>query len=161
MFNNLRTRIYNYCYPSIPAHKLKLYGKMHSLPLAVHRSTYYVYLITKRLFESMRCATELIELKTEPRSAQDGFIQFGVPLQTIQHEQSLTTKGILPIGQTSTQRSHSLHFSLFIFNADFSSNLTHDTCLSISRQLEGQILMHLRHSIVINTLLTYLSLCRI
>lgn len=122
----------------------------------------YVFLVIKKLiFESMRPERELIELINETRSAPDDFIQLGFPLQTMQHEQSFTSIGILPIGQTSIQISHSSHFSLFITNADLSSNLTHDTFLSIVMQLEGQILMHLKHSIVINTPFTYLSLCRI
>ncbi len=90
---------------------------------------------------------ELMELRKEDLSAHGITRQLGLFLQTMQFEQSFADKARFPIGQTSMHILHLLHLSLFIFNADFSSSLTHDTCLSISRQSRGQIFIHLKHSI--------------
>jgi len=104
---------------------------------------------------------ELMEFRKEARSADGTTEQDGLFLQTIQFEQSFAYKASSPIGQTSTHILHPVHFALFIFNADFSVSLTHNNPLSISRQSKGQTLMHLKHSIRINTDFAYISLCRI
>ncbi len=102
-----------------------------------------------------------MELNKEALSVHGMTAQPGLFLQTIQFEQSFADKASSPIGQTSTHILHPVHFCLSIFNAGFSVSLTHDAPLSISRQSKGQILMHLKHSILINTQSPYLSLCRI
>lgn len=105
------------------------------------------YCKAKRSLDNIRRVAELIEFKNETPSSHESCIQPGMPLQAMQQEQSLVSEVMSPNGQTLVHILHSVHFSLSIFNADLSSNRTHDTCLSISRHLRGQISIHLKHSI--------------
>ncbi len=100
-----------------------------------------------------------MEFRKEALSVDGVSMQPGLFLQTIQFEQSYTDRARSPIGQTSMHILHSVHFSLSIFNADLPSNLTHDIPLSISRQFEGHILIHLTHFMGIGTQSIYISLC--